>query len=256
MNRHFKLTLLCLLSLGLFTPPANAGARYARKDFTIASEVKPRVVVVRPNIFVGTLDSQGRQIADPEWQQLTHFNLQESLKKHAIAKSIDLRFADWNDTASQPLSEIVWGVAGNINSDLIFKLPQGTSPFDPATDWQTQLKSIPKGYYEYAFPANAIEEIRQKEGDAEYALLINMHDAFTTDGAKLARFLGGAANIMKDGVNAMPLPPHHGFSMLVDLRDGRVLWFYNDGAFGGDLRKSDSADKRVKQMLTKFPTAR
>ena len=93
-------------------------------------------------------------------------------------------------------------------------------------------------------------------GSAQYALLISMHDAYTTDGAKLARLLGGMVNVATTGVNTMPLPPHHGFAMLIDLASGRIVWFYNDGAFGGDLRKPAYADKRVAQMLTGWPMPR
>jgi hypothetical protein len=214
------------------------------------------VVVVRPMIFVGVLDSQNRQIEDPEWLAETHVNLQVALKRNPSAKAVQWRFADWNAPDSKPLSDTVWQPARFINGDLIFQVPQGTMPVKPGEDWQKRLKAIPKGYYEYALPAAAVEELRAADPEAQFALLINMHDAYTTDGAKFARLLQGMGNVATTGVNTMALPPHHGFAMLIDLANGRIVWFYNDGAFGGDLRKATSADKRVAQMLTGWPVPR
>ncbi|AOL95337.1 hypothetical protein [Porphyrobacter sp. LM 6] len=235
--------------------PLAAGAKYTAQGFAFDAQEKPQVVVVRPSLFMGTLDSANRQIEDPEWLAQAHSNLQEALKRHPAAKTAQLRFDDWNDPQNKPLSEGFWKTTQFIQSDIVFKVPQGSFPIAPGEDWQKRFKGLPKGPHAYALPMSAVEEIRQTYGAADFALLIKMHDAYTTDGAKLARLLGGMGNVMSDGVNTMAPPPHFGFSMLVDLRDGKVVWFFADGAFGGDLRKAASADKRVAQMLTKWPSA-
>ncbi len=46
------------------------------------------MVVVRPDMFMGTLDSSNRQIPDPDWLAEAHTNLQESLKRHPAAKTV------------------------------------------------------------------------------------------------------------------------------------------------------------------------
>ncbi|MFM7378299.1 MAG: hypothetical protein ACKO1O_09260 [Erythrobacter sp.] len=256
MKTWVRLGLIAALAAAVPVMPALAGAKYTAQGFAINAQQPVRVVVVRPMIFVGVLDSQNRQIEDPEWLADTHTNLQAALKRNPAAKALQWRFADWNAPDSKPLSDAVWQPARFINGDLIFKVPQGTMPVKPGEDWQKRLEAIPKGYYEYALPLVALEELRATDPEAQYALLINMHDAFTTDGAKLARLLGGMGNVATTGVNTMELPPHHGFAMMIDLSNGRIVWFYNDGAFGGDLRKPAYADKRVAQMLTGFPLPR
>lgn len=256
MKSWVRLGLLAALFASVPVLPALAGAKYTAQGFAIDAQQPPRVVVVRPKIFVGVLDSQNREIEDPEWLAATHTNLQAALKRNPSAKAVQWRFDDWNAPTSKPLSEELWQAARYINGDLIFKAPQGTMPVAPGEDWQKRLKAIPKGYYEYALPMGAVEELRATDPEAQFALLINMHDAYTTDGAKLARLLGGMGNVLTTGTNTMPLPPHHGFAMLIDLTSGRIVWFYNDGAFGGDLRKAASADKRVAQTLTGWPVPR
>lgn len=256
MTPWVRLGLLAALVAAAPLVPALAGAKYTAQGFAIDARQPPRVVVVRPKIFVGALDSQNREIEDPEWLAATHTNLQAALQRSPWAKGVQWHFDDWNAPTSAPLSDDLSKAARYINGDLIFKAPQGTMPVTPGEDWEKRLKAIPKGYYDYAFPMSAVEELRAADPAAQYALLINMHDAYTTDGAKLARLLQGMGNVATSGVNTMPLPPHHGFAMLIDLSNGRIVWFYNDGAFGGDLRKAGSADKRVAQMLTGWPQPR
>lgn len=256
MKNWIRFALTAALVASVPVMPVLAGAKYTAQGFALAGEPRPEVVVVRPNIFMGTLDSAGRQIQDPEWLAQAHSNLQDALKRSPATKSVQWRFTDWNDSASKPLSEPVWAAVRNINRDLIFKVPQGSFPVAPNEDWQKRFKTLQKGYHEYVLPQSAVEEIRAADPAAQFALLINMHDAYTTDGAKLARLLGGMGNVVSEGVNTMALPPHHGFAMLVDLREGKVVWFYNDGAFGGDLRKPATAGKRVGQMLTGWPMPR
>jgi hypothetical protein len=254
-----------MAALVVSTPvlPLEAGAKYTAQGFAFDPREQPRVVVVRPKMFMGTLDSANRQIEDPEWLAAAYMNLQVALRRHAAAKSVQWRFSDWNDQASRPLSDAFWQAFHSLHLDIAFKVPQGTFPrgsypLSPSqgSELESRLKSLPKGYHEYYLPEEALEEARLADPEAQLALLVSMHDAYTTGGAKLGRLLDGMSNVVRDGVNTAPLPPHFGFTMLVDLGDGKVVWYYGDGAFGGDLRKEVTADKRVKQMLTGWPMPR
>ena len=46
----------------LVSAPAYAGAKYLLKDFAFETEAKPQVLVVRPDMFVGSHDSAGREV--------------------------------------------------------------------------------------------------------------------------------------------------------------------------------------------------
>jgi hypothetical protein len=71
--------LLAALVASVPVLPLEAGAKYTAQGFAIETEQKPQVVVVRPNLFMGTLDSANRQIEDPEWLAQAHINLQAAL---------------------------------------------------------------------------------------------------------------------------------------------------------------------------------
>jgi hypothetical protein len=236
--------------------PSYAGAKYLLKDFAFETEAKPQVLVVRPDIFVGSHDSEGREVVVPDWLEASHTNLQAALLRHPSANDVEYRFADWNGPDSKPLSAGLWEELGALNSDLLVKTPQGTFPIPPGEDWQQVIKSVERGYHEYTLAQRWRDEVTAAEGEADFALFVHMRDAYSTSGAMLARLLGGMANVINDGVNTAQGPPHYGFAILVDMRDGRVIWYYNDGAFGGDLRKDKPADKRVRQLLKRFPAGR
>ena len=46
---------------------------------------------------------------------------------------------------------------------------------------------------------------------------------------------------------------HVGYAGLIDLKTGNLLWINVDGQMGGDVRKADGAQKRVRQLLEEFP---
>lgn len=256
MNSWLRVGLLAALAASAPLAPLEAGAKYTAQGFALTGEPRPEVTVVRPDMFMGSLDANNRQVPDPEWLAQAHVNLQEALQRHPAAKTVQWRYADWNDPASQPLSQGFWKTFLDLNLDIAFKVEQGTFPIPPDANIGRATKNLPKGYYEYRLPPNALEEVRAASLGARYALQIKMYDAYTTTGAKLGRLLEGMGNVMADGVNTMPPPPHYGFAMLVDTQDGKVVWYYNDGAFGGDLRKPATAGKRVGQMLTGWPMGR
>jgi hypothetical protein len=256
MKSWVRLGLVAALAASLPVDPLAAGAKYTAQGFALTEEAQPEVVVVRPDMFIGSLDSSNRQIPDPEWLAQAHANLQDALKQHPAAKTVQWRFADWSDPASQTLSEGFWRAFLDLNLDIVFKVPQGSFPMPMDANLGRAIKKLPQGYHDYSLRPDALEEVRRVDQGARYALLIKMHDAYTTDGAKLTRLLDGMGNVIRDGTNIQAPPPHFGFSMLIDITDGKVVWFYNDGAFGGDLRKPATAGKRVGQMLTGWPMAR
>lgn len=256
MRAWIRLGMVAALAASLPLQPLEAGAKYTAQGFVLSQEARSEVVVVRPDMFIGSLDSSNRQIPDPEWLAQAHANLQEALQQHPAAKTVEWRFGDWSDQASQSLTEEFWKAFLDLNLDIVFKVPQGSFPMPMDANLGRAVKQLPKGYHEYRLAPDALEEVRRVGQGARYALLIKMHDAYTTDGAKLARLLDGMGNVVRTGTNNQAPPPHFGFSMLVDLTDGQIVWFYNDGAFGGDLRKPATAGKRVGQMLTGWPMGR
>ena len=83
--------------------------------------------------------------------------------------------------------------------------------------------------------------------DADYAVFIYNRDAYGSTGRKILQVLAMGAGV------AVQSGEHQGYAGLVDLRTGDLVWLNADGAMGGDVRKADGSEKRVRELLEDFP---
>lgn len=96
----------------------------------------------------------------------------------------------------------------------------------------------------------AVQPLRAKTG-ADYALFFWIRDSYATAERKAAMV---AMAVLFGAV--MPLGQQVGYASLVDLRDGRIVWFNNLARGSGDLREAQPAVETVDVLLKTFPAAR
>ena len=88
---------------------------------------------------------------------------------------------------------------------------------------------------------------------ADYAILTFVRDSYASEGRKAMAVLGFLATVAT-GVNVTASTGQRvGYTMLVDLTTGRVVWVNFMASGAGDLRNAADAKKVVKQMLTGLP---
>ncbi|MEO6066282.1 MAG: hypothetical protein ABIP49_10945 [Lysobacterales bacterium] len=84
--------------------------------------------------------------------------------------------------------------------------------------------------------------------NADYALFVTVRDSYTSGGRAALMVVGALVGVgFSGGVQA-------GFASLVDLRDGRVVWFNTLVDQRGDLRDTEGADATARQLLDGFPS--
>lgn len=82
---------------------------------------------------------------------------------------------------------------------------------------------------------------------ADYALFVTIRDSYTSSGRVALMVVGALVGVgMSGGVQT-------GFASLVDLRDGRVVWFNTLVDQRGDLRDAAGADVTARRLLEGFP---
>ncbi len=221
------------------TVPAHAQSR----ESPAVSPARPSLVLVCPDLFVGTIDSRQEQAANPEWTRAAYANLIAALKDGPVGRSVDLRVPPCVPEETTPLRDRTRAEVNWLESDIIFKVPAGTFPL-PDNDMR-RIKGL-KGKYSYRLSAALLADLRAACGDADYALFLAMHDAYTTPGAKAGKIAAaflGVANTM---------PPHFANSLLIDFRTGDMVWWHGDGQIGGDVRTAAGAQKRIEEALHGF----
>lgn len=89
--------------------------------------------------------------------------------------------------------------------------------------------------------------VRALDPDARYALFVFLRDSYATGERKAAMAIG-----MLFGVG-LSLGQQIGFASLVDLDDGRVVWFNLLSSQTGDLRDAEGAADSVAKLLDGVP---
>ena len=95
----------------------------------------------------------------------------------------------------------------------------------------------------------AVAPLREKTG-ADYALFISIRDSYASAERKAAMVAMALLGVGLAGGSQV------GYASLVDLRDGRLVWFNALRRGTGDLRESGSAEETLDALLQAFPAAR
>lgn len=95
---------------------------------------------------------------------------------------------------------------------------------------------------------DAVEPLRRKSG-ADYALFLWIRDSYASSERKAAMVAMALFGVGLGGGSQV------GYASLVDLRDGRVVWFNDLRRARGDLREAHTAAETLDALLTGFPIA-
>lgn len=91
--------------------------------------------------------------------------------------------------------------------------------------------------------------VRAKTG-ADYALFVWVRDSYASAERKAAMI---AMALLGVGISG---GAQVGYASLVDLRDGRVVWFNDLRRGHGDLREMESAIETAEALLKGFPSGK
>ncbi len=107
--------------------------------------------------------------------------------------------------------------------------------------------NVPLPHKGQAFDWTLGPGVRALDKDARYALFVFVRDSYASGGRKAMMAVG-----MLLGVGVQ-LGQQIGFASLVDLNDGRVVWFNLLNSQTGDLRDAQSAGAAVDKLLDGVP---
>lgn len=233
MKAWFGAVLALLI---LSTPAAVSAKSVAKEGFAFAKDKPLSIIVLRPDVQVGSMSTGGIDEPNAEWTGTARQLIADALQSSDQARTARFSFlAEPEGDAAAYVAEyraLFRAVSDAIMVHKLFpgnRLPTKKERFD----W-----TLGPG-------AARLREI----GGGDYALFFLTHDSYGTTGRKVAQVL--AAGLL--GVY-VPAGIHVGYAGLVDLSTGEVVWFNADIAMGGDVRTTEGAAKRVGQLLAGFPT--
>jgi ribosomal protein L12E/L44/L45/RPP1/RPP2 len=190
------------------------------------------IVVVPPDMELFSLSAGG--IAEPraDWTAAAQAHFKQTLDSRKAllgARAKDLTEADMDELAQ--INALHAAVAQSVSLHHItggnYKLPTKNDQLD----WSL---------------GDAVKPLRDKTG-ADYALFFWVRDSYASAERKAAMVVLAIAGIGVSGGIQL------GYASLVDLRDGRVVWFNRLTRGSGDLREAKSAEETVDTLLANFP---
>lgn len=228
-------------ALVVFSPVVAAQERTAvKKGFELQAESGKTILVFRPSVSVGAQSTGGMFEPNAEWTEQAEANIQASLEKfHSqLGNSVIVAPEAYGEDAQnlQEHMELFAAVADAVIEYQFFvgnRLPtKKRDNRDDDFEWSLgpSVAGLPGA------------------DQADYALFIYNKDAYGSTGRKILQVVA----ILGAGV-AVQSGEHKGYAGLIDLKTGDLLWLNADGQMGGDVRKPEGSEKRVRQLLEEFP---
>ena len=218
-----------LLVAGLFLALAAHAQQNLLEGFSKLPE-GARVVLMPMDVELFSISGGGVLEPQAEWTE----NALKHLKTAYYAKKQDLK-ADLSEMSDEPDEAIddlnrlhgAVGTAINMHHLGILKLPTK----DSKLDWTL---------------GDSVSAVKQKT-KADYALFTFVRDSYASGERVAAMLLAAAFGVgLGGGVQT-------GYASLVDLSNGRVVWFNRLLRATGDLREADKARESLDSLLKNFP---
>lgn len=194
-----------------------------------------KLVVVPADMELYSISGGGVQEPRADWTEAAQKHFKQALadrKAQLGAQVVDLTERDMDDLAE--VNTLHGAVAQSVFIHHAFggalKLPTKND----ALNWSL---------------GDAVAPLRAKTG-ADYALFVWVRDSYASAERKAAMV---ALALLGVGV---PGGAQVGYASLVDLRDGRVVWFNDLRRGHGDLREAESARETADALLKGFPPAK
>ncbi|GMU42263.1 MAG: hypothetical protein DYH17_09690 [Xanthomonadales bacterium PRO6] len=224
-----------LLILGALLLAACAQTRHHRADGVVEQAALGRganVLLVEPDIELTELLGSGVQQPRADWTQTARGHVDDALRA-----ALQQRGAGLTVYHAPQDPEL----AARQRQSILLHQAVGTSIL------LHRHLNVPLPHKGKAFDWGLGPGVRSLDRDARYALFVFIRDSYASSGRKAMMAVGLLLGI---GVS---LGQQIGFASLVDLDDGRVVWFNLLNAQTGDLRDAEGATASVAKLLDGVP---
>ncbi len=193
------------------------------------------LLVVPPDLELFSISAGGVTEPRADWTSAAQRHFREAL--HARRKAFGTRFKELTARELDEFAELS-ALHGAV-ADTVFQ--------HHVVGGAWRLPTKPGGL-EWSM-GEAVAPLREKTG-ADYALFISIRDSYASAERKAAMVAMAFLGVGLAGGSQV------GYASLVDLRDGRLVWFNALRRATGDLREPGSAEETLDALLQAFPAAR
>lgn len=226
----FVATILALAA------PSLAQEKTGNKEGFTLKPGTARIVLMRPNIRVGSQSTGGMNEPNADWTRQAREYLALALRGAQAKLGNSVVDYDEGPSGEAPLMTQYSQLFNSVADSVI------QYQFFPGNRLPTKKR---KGSFDWSIGSD-LGRLQSLEG-ADYALFISTDDSYGSTDRKVLQIFAAMGGI---GITS---GMHAGYAGLVDLRTGELVWLNADRQMGGDVRTPDGAVKRVQQLLEGFP---
>ena len=189
------------------------------------------LVIAPPDMELYAISAGGVQEPKADWTEAAQRNFKSALAVRAEqlgSNTVQLQEAQLDEFAELNALQRAVGEAVFVHhTGMSMKLPTK----DGRLDWSL---------------GDAVRPLKARTG-ADYALFTWIRDTYASNERKAAMIALALIGAISTGGEQT------GYASLVDLNNGRVVWFNDLRRMSGDLRDEKSAEETVDTLLTGFP---
>ena len=192
-----------------------------------------KIVVVKPSVELYEVDAVGGQLLKAEWTSMAIKNVEVAMKNYFKKNNVEVNFylRDLNENQIEyiKLQKVVSSI---IQAHVLVP--------------ERKLPTKDKDGLDWTLGPSFKDEF--SDLNADYILILNIKDFFSTGGRILAQTL----RLLLIGSYA-PLI-QQGYGTLIDVKTGNFVWFdFVQAESFGDTRKKEGAEDAVEKILKNLP---
>lgn len=226
--------LLLAMTALVLAACASTGSRVAGSARAPVEVVRGSVALVEPDIELTEVNAGGAQQPRADWTQTARVMLPEALRARLAESGVTIAPFDLPEDDAQ----------GARYRQLV-QLHRAVGISILRHGYGTGALPSKHGAFDWTLGPGATE-LKHVTG-ADYALFVTIRDSYSSSGRAAMMVVGALVGVgLSGGVQV-------GFASLVDLRDGRVVWFNRLVDHGGDLRDGEGAATTARLLLKDLP---
>ena len=223
--------ILCFVCIGCMT-----GTAYHKKAAPHPLPPNSRVLLMPTDIQLFELTAGGLEEPKVDWTITAQKHVHVALKNILEGKQDTL--IEYQPTPGNPDKDRA--------VEQLIKLHEAVG-LEITVHKYMQPYSLPAKANKFDWSLGSSVNILTERYKADCALFIHIRDSYASAGRKVAIVVGALVGAGVSGGQQV------GFSSLVDLRTGEIIWFGRIHQQSGDLRTFDNAFEAVEQLLDGIP---
>ena len=221
--------IIIFLSLIIFTGCAQKSSFSTISSFTPGSK---KIVLLDPDIEASEMTVGGDLLPRSDWTKSAQDNLERAIDIKISRDNNSIKKLDPNREKSAEELQVLKTISAIGKSVMIYQGPSTLPTKKGNNDW---------------YIGNSVKMLKQ-EYDADYGLLFYVRDQFTSKARQATKVFAAFFGVQ------MAAALQISYVALIDLENGKIVWYNHRLSGNGDTREYDGAKELIEELSKDMPS--